>query len=531
MKRFIYFVFFALSVFALSTGCSDSDTEDPTPTVTVTFDSQGGSAVAPVTVEQGSKIAKPTDPTKEGVLFVGWFKEQAGTTAWNFDTDVVDRNITLYAKWTTESFTVTFNTNGGSAIAPVQVASGGTVTKPTDPTKEGFTLESWSNDAALTAVYNFSTPVTADLTLYAKWAAAVDDSRAKLEALMEEAAAIDLLGYTEESIAALNTKMDAADKVLDNQNATTAELTTAYNELKAAIDALVEKPASPVKSLKILQVTPIGGAVLIQANSTLDVEVYACDASGEPYQANPAVTFTYNEAEFEAMADGEIFINDNLFGFDTKETLTAGLMATLTITSKDNPLISQTLTIRTAAEGEIAQTFINLVNTLPAPEDITHACIETIKLATNFAQNLPEDAWANEEVVIAAQKLQECKDAATKLPKRLQFSAFTGNICSMTQLYMDGDIAMGDFTYKADGNFPAGVYTQVGVISDELYAFQYRYTLKADGTGIRESRMIDDPITMTGGEFSLDETITHYTVEGTQADGGMFYITSEWGIM
>ncbi|MDR2684502.1 MAG: InlB B-repeat-containing protein [Prevotellaceae bacterium] len=70
-------------------------------TYTVTFDSQGGSAVAPITdLLPNSTIAEPAPPpTKTDCIFEGWYKDAAGTVEWNFATDVVTSDITLYAKW------------------------------------------------------------------------------------------------------------------------------------------------------------------------------------------------------------------------------------------------------------------------------------------------------------------------------------------------------------------------------------------------------------------------------------------------
>ena len=68
--------------------------------VTVTFDSQGGSAVNPIKVTHGKTAAQPGNPTRSGYAFGGWYKESACTNAWNFDTDTVTGDITLYAKWT-----------------------------------------------------------------------------------------------------------------------------------------------------------------------------------------------------------------------------------------------------------------------------------------------------------------------------------------------------------------------------------------------------------------------------------------------
>ena len=67
-----------------------------------------------------------------------------------------------------EIYTVTFETNGGSSIESQAVEEGNTVLKPADPTKEGYTFDGWYSDEALSTIYDFGTPVTEDITLYAK---------------------------------------------------------------------------------------------------------------------------------------------------------------------------------------------------------------------------------------------------------------------------------------------------------------------------------------------------------------------------
>jgi len=71
-----------------------------TNSYTVTFNSRGGSYVSSQTVEHGGKVTKPTNPTRTGYTFGGWYKESGCTTPWDFATDTVTTNVTLYAKWT-----------------------------------------------------------------------------------------------------------------------------------------------------------------------------------------------------------------------------------------------------------------------------------------------------------------------------------------------------------------------------------------------------------------------------------------------
>ncbi|MBQ9851148.1 MAG: InlB B-repeat-containing protein, partial [Clostridia bacterium] len=85
----------------------------------------------------------PTAPSKEGHTFAGWYADADYNTA-IAATHTVDGNVTFYAKFTTDSFTITFDTDGGSAIAPATYAFGATVVEPTAPTKTGFTFSGWS---------------------------------------------------------------------------------------------------------------------------------------------------------------------------------------------------------------------------------------------------------------------------------------------------------------------------------------------------------------------------------------------------
>jgi uncharacterized repeat protein (TIGR02543 family) len=91
----------------LATGCPTGEPEQTS--YTVTFNVDGGSAIASQSVASGGKVTQPADPTKTGYTFAGWYKEAAKTTLWNFDTDVVTANTTLYAKWVTEAVNVTFS--------------------------------------------------------------------------------------------------------------------------------------------------------------------------------------------------------------------------------------------------------------------------------------------------------------------------------------------------------------------------------------------------------------------------------------
>ena len=137
---------------------------------TISFEENGGSVVNDITQAYLTTVTAPTAPTKEGYTFGGWYSDTALTTAYTFTT-MPSANLTLYAKWTINNYTISFEENGGSVVNDITQAFATTVTAPTAPTKEGYTFGGWYSDTALTTAYTFTTMPSANITLYAKWTA------------------------------------------------------------------------------------------------------------------------------------------------------------------------------------------------------------------------------------------------------------------------------------------------------------------------------------------------------------------------
>ena len=119
---------------------------DYVETYTVTFDSQGGSTVDSITAEYNTLIGAPDLPTKEGFIFQGWFIDSDCLTAWDFDTNKVTEDITLYAGWEKVFFTVSFLDWDGTLLKEEEVEYGGSSTAPDDPEREGYTFTGWDKD-------------------------------------------------------------------------------------------------------------------------------------------------------------------------------------------------------------------------------------------------------------------------------------------------------------------------------------------------------------------------------------------------
>ena len=165
--------------------CTDKNLQTPVDTgetITLTQDTDFYAATFKVSFSTGEDtisvedqavtypeaVTRPKDPTKTGYTFGGWYTDEACTNAYDFSQPVT-KDMTLYAKWTINTHTVTFDSLGGSSV-DVETADYGTpVTKPEDPTKTGYTFGGWYTDEACTKAYDFATPVTGDRILYAKW--------------------------------------------------------------------------------------------------------------------------------------------------------------------------------------------------------------------------------------------------------------------------------------------------------------------------------------------------------------------------
>ena len=134
----------------------------------ITFDSMGGSSLVSQQVTYNGSAVTPPAPTKAGYTFAGWFTDKNCTKSYDFATPVTD-DITLYAKWDINSYNVNFDSMGGSSLDSQQVTYNGTAVTPPAPTKAGYTFAGWFTDKDCTNAYDFTSPVTDNITLYAKW--------------------------------------------------------------------------------------------------------------------------------------------------------------------------------------------------------------------------------------------------------------------------------------------------------------------------------------------------------------------------
>ena len=121
---------------------------------TITFDTNGGSEIPPITQNYGTEITAPDSPTRKGYTFKGWDKEIPET--------MPAENITVKAQWEINQYTITFDTNGGSEIAPITQDYGTEITAPDNPTRKGYTFKGWDREIP-------ETMPAENITITARW--------------------------------------------------------------------------------------------------------------------------------------------------------------------------------------------------------------------------------------------------------------------------------------------------------------------------------------------------------------------------
>lgn len=584
MKKLISMLFMAVLAVLTMTGCDDEETV--LQKYTVTFNSQGGSEVASQAVYAGEKIVKPANPTKEKEYFVDWYKEAECTNVWDFENETVSQDITLYAKWTSIAYTVTFETNGGTAIEAQLVPEGTFATKPaTAPTKEGNLFEGWYTEQTMTNLFDFYTPITKDITLYAKW---MDISSITYDDLQQlfwkaENLAYQEYTYTEESLLALRKEIEKIRPIINDQSsATQEEIATAYQTLRAAIQALVELPYRQTASLKI-NPTPIAEGIIpvyiAQGYASLDIS--GLDSNGNP-ATRPDIKLEFDGNEMAKWGNYNYYDGGQLSIYNLKSNLKAGTTIDIKVICNDNPSLSTTLKLKAIDAEEQKAMFISAVDALPQTITFDNSLevIQTIKDIHNQYNQLNPDIQTNPDVQAACQKLSpifinmvnaipqeitfdnclkviktadgirdlywtstiqelqtnnpDIQTAFQKLendiyPQTWRFTIYTaykfdGNTCTVTTY----DGSKETYEYKAEGNFPCGTYTGEWIYYDYNNTYsQTQIVLKNDNTYQSYWREANSEAEQENTEWKNGASGT-YKLTGDQANGGSLILKADY---
>jgi uncharacterized repeat protein (TIGR02543 family) len=147
---------------------------------TISFNSNGGSSVASITLTEGEVLPTLPIPTRDGYTFMGWYTSSTLTTLFNASTMPVN-DVTLHAKWEAimnepDEATISFNSNGGSTVSSITQEVGSTLPPLPTPTKDGYTFMGWYTTSTLTTVFDANTMPSNNLTLYAKWETIVNEA-------------------------------------------------------------------------------------------------------------------------------------------------------------------------------------------------------------------------------------------------------------------------------------------------------------------------------------------------------------------
>ena len=152
---------------ALFTGNANVSAKWEPITVSVSLDLDGGTSedTSPLTATTGT-VLSVQDPIKTGYTFVGWFTDEANETEYDMENTIFTDDFTLHAKWKANVYTITFDSDNGSAVEIMEIEYGDYIVIPDDPVRDGYVFAGWFIDGNL---YDFSSPVTSNLNLKATW--------------------------------------------------------------------------------------------------------------------------------------------------------------------------------------------------------------------------------------------------------------------------------------------------------------------------------------------------------------------------
>ena len=138
---------------------------------TVSFNANDGSTVT--ARDYGGQVSEPTPPTQVGYTFTGWSEIDGGSTNVEFPYDLsAGSDITFYGNWTVNTYVVTYDSKGGTAVIGSSFTTGGAIaTAPSSPVLNNYVFQGWSstNGGSTTVSFPYAPGVTSDITLYAKW--------------------------------------------------------------------------------------------------------------------------------------------------------------------------------------------------------------------------------------------------------------------------------------------------------------------------------------------------------------------------
>ena len=134
----------------------------------VAFNAAGGSTVDTVQVADGRTMQLPAT-TRAGYEFLGWFTGNLPGDVQFTSSTIVDRDMTLVARWERQSFMITFLTYGGSFVAPITAKADAPITAPTNPTKQNFSFGGWFTTVDYTTEFEFDVMPETSITLHALW--------------------------------------------------------------------------------------------------------------------------------------------------------------------------------------------------------------------------------------------------------------------------------------------------------------------------------------------------------------------------
>ena len=271
-------------------------------TFAVTFDTNGGSIVPVENVLNGQKATKPTNPTKTGYTFDGWYTEETCTNPYDFATSVQNA-LTLYAKWTINQYTITFKPENGDEDTTITQDYDTPVTAPANPTRTGYTFAGWDREIP-------ATMPAENMTVTARWTAVGSGSSGSSGGSSREdrepSYAVSAPSKTENGTVSVNTK-----------NARQGDHVTLT--VKPDSGHVLETLTVLDSKGKALSLTDKGGGMFTftMPNGQVEVKaVFAAEVKTAPFRDVPVDAYYYDAVKWAAEKGITTGQANGLFGSD-----------------------------------------------------------------------------------------------------------------------------------------------------------------------------------------------------------------------
>ena len=491
---------------------------------TITFDTDGGTAMAAMSVNYSKPVSEPAEPRKKGYTFVGWDSE--------IPAKMPAENLTIKALWKANQYTISFDANGGSAVASITADYGTAITKPAEPTRLGYRFDGWDEELPATIPAE-------NLTLKAQWTqlrytVGVETANGTISGIGE---------YTYGQKVTLTAKPDAHYHFVNwggGQTSETVSFTVEKDTLLTANFAIDEFEIAFVSEGKTLQSDKLAYGAMPKFNGEAPTKAATARYTYNFKEWTPTIANVTESATYTAVFDSTLnqyTITYMVDGEVSGEVETYNYSETITIRTKPS---KDGYTFAGWSNGKTTYNE-NTSFSMPA-SDVTLTALWEPGTTTYKVQHLQQNDYDDEYVIAETENISGItKNQTNAQPK--SYTGFTAQTYSQAEINADGSTIIeirynrnlhkvtyidGTDTYKTEPNIRYGYYFGVDT-TPAISKTGCTFAGWSDGTKVYKSfpdigfEMPDADVTLTA-QWTINQHAVNFGVNDNA--GGTVSVTA-----